>query len=132
MKTICITWFIALLFSGTVLSRAADSSAKGGKGALHHVVSFKFKDSATPEDIKQVTDAFRDLKTKVPGIVGYEWGTNVSPENHNQGFTHCFILTFKTEKDRDAYLVHPDHKAFGKLLGPFLDKVFVIDFHSEK
>jgi hypothetical protein len=55
-------------------------------------------------------------------------GINVSPEGLDKGFTHCFILTFKSEKDRDAYLVHPDHKAFGGLVGPVLDDVFVIDF----
>ena len=27
-----------------------------------------------------------------------------------------------------TYLVHPDHKAFGKALGPVLEDVFVIDF----
>ena len=31
-------------------------------------------------------------------------------------------------KGRDEYLPHPAHKAFGKVLGPCLDKVLVIDF----
>ena len=35
-----------------------------------------------------------------------------------------------SEKDRDAYLPHPEHKAFGKVLGPVMDDVFVIDFWS--
>ena len=61
-----------------------------------------------------------------------EWGTNVSPEKHDKGFTHCFILSFKNEKNRDAYLVHPAHKAFGRLLGPVMEDVFVIDFWTEK
>jgi hypothetical protein len=40
-------------------------------------------------------------------------------------------LTFKTAADRDAYLVHPDHKAFGSLVGPVLADVFVIDFWAQ-
>ncbi len=131
MKTLSIWSVLAVLFGGLVWAIAADAG-KAGTGALRHVVSFKFKDSATPEDIKKVTDAFGNLKTQIPGIVSYEWGTNVSPEKLNQGFTHCFILTFTSEKDRDAYLVHPAHKAFGQLLGPFLDKVLVIDFWANK
>jgi hypothetical protein len=111
---------------------AADSAAPAGKGSLRHVVCFKFKETASAADIKMVEDAFRALKTKVPGVVAYEWGTNVSPENMNQGLTHCFVLTFKTDKDRDAYLVHPEHKAFGKMLGPYLEKAFVIDFWVQK
>ena len=82
----------------------------------------------TPEQIQAVEDAFRALKQKIPEIVTLEWGTNVSKEKHDKGFTHCFVLSFKNEKDRDAYLVHPDHKAFGKVLGPVMEDVFVIDF----
>jgi hypothetical protein len=85
-----------------------------------------------PNDIKKVEAAFRDLKTKIPQIVSFEWGTNVSKENHDKGFTHCFVLSFKTEKDRDDYISHPEHKAFGKLLHPFLDDVFVIDFWAKR
>jgi hypothetical protein len=41
------------------------------------------------------------------------------------------VLSFKSEKDRDTYIEHPEHKAFGKLVGPVLDDVFVIDFWSK-
>lgn len=113
-----------------ILGLMVNASAADGK--LYHVVSFKFKESATKDQIKQVEDAFRDLKKKIKEIQSYEWGTNVSPEKHDKGFTHAFILTFKSDKDRDAYLIHPDHKAFGKTLGPVLADVFVVDFWSGK
>lgn len=125
MKTI-LTLIIGTLLASTL------SAADAKTGKLYHVVSFKFKDTAPKEQIKQVEDAFRDLKKKIKEIQTYEWGTNVSPEKHDKGFTHGFILTFKTEKDRDVYLVHPDHKAFGKLVGPVLADVFVIDFWAQK
>lgn len=95
---------------------------------MYHVVSLKFKETATPEQIKAVEQAFEGLKPKIAEIKTLSWGTNVSPEKLDKGFTHCFVLTFANAKDRDAYLVHPDHKAFGKLLGPVLGDVFVIDF----
>ena len=113
------------------LSAVAADSAAPKNGKLRHVVAFKFKPTASKDDIKKIEDAFRDLKKKIPVIVGYEWGTNNSPEKHNKGCTHGFILTFKSEKDRDAYLVHPDHKVFGSLVGPLLDDVFVIDFWAQ-
>jgi hypothetical protein len=72
-------------------------------GRVRHVVLFKFKDGTTPEQIKSVEDAFRALPSKVPAILDFEWGTNMSPEKLDQGFTHCFFLTFKTPADRDAY-----------------------------
>ena len=95
---------------------------------LRHVVLFKFKESATTAQIQEVENAFKALPSKIKEIKGFEWGTNNSPEHLNQGLTHCFFLSFESEKDRDAYLPHPAHKAFGKLLTPYLDKVVVVDY----
>lgn len=108
-----------------------ESVFQGPPKILRHVVMFKFKDSSTAEDIKKVENAFVALPNKIKTIKSIEFGTNNSPENLNQGFTHCFILTFKSEKDRDDYLPHPDHKAFGKVLGPHLDKVMVLDYWAK-
>lgn len=129
MKTIVSSFFtLTLIMLATIMSNA--QSNKESK-SLRHVVLFKFKDSSSPADVKKVEDAFAALPDKLPQIKAYEWGKNNSPENLNQGLTHCFILTFNSEKDRDEYLVHPDHKAFGKVLGPHLDKVTVVDFWTE-
>lgn len=106
------------------------SQKKQGK-ALRHVVMFKFKDSSQPSDVKKVEDAFAGLTKKISLIKNFEWGTNNSPENLNQGLTHCFLVTFASEKDRDAYLVHPDHQAFVDILKPHLDKVTVLDYWSK-
>ncbi len=59
-------------------------------------------------------------------------GTDVSTENLADGFTHCFIVTFHSAKDRDAYLPHPSHKEFVKLVGPHVEKVLVVDFWVQK
>ena len=121
---------IAALIAGFLLLGLAGSAQAAGK--VHHVVCFKFKSTATPQDIKQVTQAFSALQDKIPGIENFKWGTNMSKEQRNKGFTHCFELTFKSEHDRDAYLDHPDHKAFGSLVGPLVDDVFVIDYVPQK
>ena len=108
---------------------AGDSqSKKPGLGQLRHVVLFKFNDGTTPEQIKVIEDAFRALPAKIPTVVDFEWGTNNSPENLAQGFTHCFFVTFNDAAGRAVYLPHPAHMAFGKLLHPHLDKVLVIDY----
>lgn len=97
---------------------------------LRHVVLFKFKEGTPTEKIKEIEDAFGKLKVQIPQIYSYEWGLNNSPENLNKGLTHCFFLTFKSELDRAIYLPHPDHKAFGALLTPYLDDVLVVDYWS--
>ena len=99
---------------------------------LRHVVLFSFKEGSTPEQVKTVTDAFATLPKKIKQIKSFEWGTNNSPESLNQGFTHCFFVSFDSEKDRAVYLPHPDHIAFGDILRPILDKVLVIDYWAGK
>lgn len=120
-----------LVSSLSALSADADAPKKG-RGKLVHMVAFKFKESATKQDIQKVEDAFAALPSKIPQIASYESGTNVSPEKLDKGFTHGFLLTFRTETDRDEYLVHPDHKEFGKIIGPFIADAFVIDFWGQK
>nr|WP_247237967.1 Dabb family protein [Telluribacter sp. SYSU D00476] len=115
-----------LLLLGTVAFTSYDSLKT--KKMLRHVVLFKFKDSSTPQQVKEVEDAFRKLPSQIKEIKSLEWGTNNSPENLNQGFTHCFFVTFEDEAGRAVYLPHPAHKAFGKVLGPHLDKVLVVDY----
>jgi hypothetical protein len=129
MKTLTL---LAVAISLTLLGSARAAEPKeGNKKMLYHVVALKFKPDATPEQIKAAEQAFVGLKAKIPTIAALHWGTNVSPEKKDKGFTHCFILTFATEKDRDDYLPHPDHKAFGKVLGPVVADVFVFDFWSQ-
>ncbi|CAN5431225.1 Dabb family protein [soil metagenome] len=99
---------------------------------LRHVVLFSFKEGSTDAEIKAVTDAFAALPKKISQIKEFDWGTNNSPENLNQGFTHCFLLGFASEADRAIYLPHPDHIAFGNVLKPILDKVLVIDYWASE
>jgi hypothetical protein len=117
------------VFMATFNTEAAD---KPKEGKLQHVVSFKFKESASPQQIDELVAAFGALKKKIKEIQAYEWGANVSPEKHDKGFTHCFILTFKTAGERDAYLAHRAHKEFGKMVGPIVADVFVVDFWAQK
>jgi hypothetical protein len=99
---------------------------------LRHVVLFKFKDTSSKEDVQKVVDAFRSLKTSIPQVADFEFGTDNSPEGLANGFTHCFFITFKSEADRDVYLPHPKHKEFVEVLKPHLDKVQVIDYWASK
>jgi hypothetical protein len=96
---------------------------------LRHLVLFKFKDGASEEEINKIHGAFNALPAIIPEIKDFEWGLNVSPENFHQGFTHCYLITFLSEEDRDnVYTPHPAHKAFVASLQPHLEKVFVVDY----
>ncbi|MFM1961344.1 MAG: hypothetical protein RLZZ172_189 [Bacteroidota bacterium] len=108
------------------------SYAQQQSGNLRHVVLFSFKSTSSAAEVKTVEDAFRKLPSQIKEIKDFEWGKNNSPEGINQGFTHCFLVTFTSEKDREVYLPHPAHKAFVDVLKPHLDKVLVIDYWAGK
>jgi len=98
---------------------------------LRHVVLFSFKDGTTRADVKKIENAFAALPSKIWQIRDFEWGTDVSVENLAKGYTHCFFVTFRSEADRDAYLPHPEHKKFGKILGPHMEQVLVLDYWAK-
>ena len=94
MKCLMLLAALSLLVPSVV--QAAEA-----KRTLYHVVSLKFKPEATAEQIKAVETSFAELKEKIPTITSLQWGTNVSPEKHAKGFTHCFVVTFADAKGRD-------------------------------
>ncbi len=122
--TICSILFISMA--------SAIAQAQSSPSVLRHAVMFKFKDTSSKEDVTKIEEAFKALPSKIKLIKGFEWGTNSSPENLNQGLTHFFFVTFASDKDRDDYIVHPDHKVFVALVGPHVDKVTVLDYWVKK
>ena len=120
---------IALLGAFILMSFASASSAEK---VLRHIVLYKFKDAVTPSQLQEVVDTFGALPKKIDTIIGYEAGTNVSTEGKAEGFTHAFVVTFKNEKDLAAYLVHPAHEAYVKVVRDKREKVIVFDYWAEK
>lgn len=124
MKKIVLAFFMMI----TGLAYGQSSS-----GELRHVVIFKFKETSSKAAVDSVVSSFMGLARKIPVIKSMEWGLNDSPENFHQGFTHCFVLTFSNKNDRDeVYQKHPAHMEFQKVLGPHMEKVFVVDYKAEK
>ncbi len=132
-KLVLLSSILALLTgckaSGDCCKDAAPVGCEANHiGHLRHVVFFKFKPETTQEKIKEIETAFAVLSGKVPAIIDFEWGTDVGVENLSQGYTHCFLETFKDAKGRDEYLPHPEHLKFVELAKPWFDGVHVIDY----
>jgi hypothetical protein len=137
--TIILSGCISIHSTERVKDKPADAAAstpdvitsKKPAQVLRHVVLFRFKDGTTSQQIKEAENAFCSLPSKISAIHDFEWGPNVSIEDHSDGFTHCFMLTFLSEADRNQYLPHPAHKELGSILQPYLDKVLVVDYWAK-
>jgi hypothetical protein len=121
---------IAIAFAIATMNTNHQAAEQESK-VLRHVVLFKFKDTATADQVKEIEKDFGALKGQISEIQDYEWGTDTSTEGLAQGFTHCFLVTFKSEKDRDAYLPHAAHQKFVEKVKPLLDKVMVVDYWAK-
>jgi quinol monooxygenase YgiN len=96
--------------------------------AIRHLVLVAFKAETTALTQQTLVQGFRDLQHQIPGIIGFEWGVNNSPEGLAQGLTHAFVVKFVDEASRDTYLPHPAHQAFVDQLKPWLADVLVVDY----
>lgn len=123
--SLCLTLFVFVATSTSDRMPSADA-----EDIVRHVVVFKYTDDASDAEIQEITEAFRALKDKIPGIVSFEHGVNNSPEDLNQGFTHVYVVTFEDEAARDAYLPHPEHQKFVDMLmnSGIFEEAFVVDY----
>ena len=127
-KLIDLKKIVLLIFPMLLLFLGGCKNSK--EEQMRHIVIFKYKPSATEEQIESVTTALGDLKNEIPGIIFFEHGINDSPENKNNGFTHVYQFTFEDADARDTYLPHPEHQKFGEMLGEMeiVEDVFVVDY----
>jgi hypothetical protein len=130
MKLLCL--LSAMTLSLGVAAVLAQAPAEKPVKVLRHVVMYKFKPELTPAQVQEVVLAFGKLPQQIDAIIGYEHGTNVSPEGKSEGLTHCFVVTFKDEAGRDAYLKHPAHDAYVAVVKDRREKVVVFDYWADR
>lgn len=122
-------WLAGLTLAvGVGMAMSQSSSAQPEKKILRHLVLYQFKPEISAQQVQEVVDAFAALPGQISEIAGFEQGTNVSPEGKSAGLTHAFMVSFRSEKDRDAYLVHPAHDAYVQIVRDRRDKVIVFDY----
>src|SRR5207237_448519 len=125
-----LRFFGSLVLGAFVIMTSPPASA--ADKVLRHIVMYQFKPDVTQAQLQDVIDAFAALPKKIDTIVGFEHGANVSKEGKSDGFTHVFVVTFKTEADRDAYILHPAHEAYVKVVRDRREKVVVFDYWAEQ
>jgi len=87
---------------------------------VEHLVLFRFRAEVSQQQIASLFEQLRALAAEVDGICGFRGGAYSSTEGLNQGFSHGFVMTFRNEAARDAYLPHPAHQRLVATLLPML------------
>ncbi|NHO54459.1 Dabb family protein [Acetobacter estunensis] len=113
-------------------------------GIVRHMVMFRFRPETTQAQKAEVTRRFLALakasrrSNGAPVIASLEAGPQNSGENADEGLQYGYLVTFRSEGDRnfyvgrpvvtDAAFLDPAHDAFKTFAGPFLEKAVVFDF----
>ncbi|GMW01253.1 MAG: hypothetical protein AMXMBFR84_23900 [Candidatus Hydrogenedentota bacterium] len=98
---------------------------------LRHVVLFKWKEGVDPAAIAAIEAGYDEMAGLIPEIHDLEWGRNIPANARNQGYSHCLLVTFKSEADLDAYAKHPEHNRFRDAAMPYVESIIVVDYWVE-
>ncbi|MCC7474591.1 MAG: Dabb family protein [Pirellulales bacterium] len=106
--------------------------AKEAEGRLlKHAVFLKFREGVTTEQVKAVEQLLAELPGSCPSVKAFEWGTNNSPEKLNDGFTHCFMLTFADPAGLNAFAATPAHAEAVAQVMALAEKGRILDFWTQ-
>jgi hypothetical protein len=99
---------------------------------IRHCVFIRFRADVAQSEKDGIWADIRALKAVIPGFLEAYIKPNSSPETGlDKGHSEGFILDFTDAAARDAYLVHPDHKAAGGRIVAAaeggIDGIFVYD-----
>jgi len=122
---------IAALIAMISCNRQQEQQKSAPERLLRHVVLFSFNETATADEIRAVEEAFAALPGKIDVIHDFEWGTDLGISNIARGYSHCFLLTFKSRAGLDAYDIHPDHQELISIGASILENVLVIDYWTD-
>ncbi|NHN86684.1 Dabb family protein [Acetobacter musti] len=127
---------------------AARFTAAGFRpGTVRHMVMFQLRPDVTPAERQSVISAFRDLvrlskrPDGTPLIQSLDTGVQDSGEGADLGLELGFLVTFRSQGDRNYYVgrpvvtdpafFDPAHERYKQKIAPFLKQAVVFDFPAE-
>lgn len=96
---------------------------------LRHMVLFRFKEQAGAEQIAEAGNAFLALQDQINSLQDVEWRRAI---NTPAPYTHCLIVTVRTEAGLQAYSEHPAHAAIGERYGHLVEDMVLLDFWTRE
>lgn len=95
---------------------------------VQHMVILRFRPEVSAAEIDRIFDLIHGMRNRIPGIEYVAGGPYSSPEGFNQGYTHGFLVTFRDEAARDAYLPHPEHEVVRDAILAVMEHGVAFDF----
>jgi len=94
---------------------------------IEHMVLFKTKAEATPEQRERMVAELKALQGKIDGILSLTVGHNFS--DRSQGYDVGLVVRFQDRAALDNYLPHPAHRGcVDTYVRPIIESVIVVDY----
>ena len=98
---------------------------------IDHLVLFTVNEDASTEDVEDMLESLRALRSNVPSVIDFSVGENFS--DRGGPYTHGLFARFQTPDDLQAYLKHPAHLAAVEKLNTLADpNRIVVDYDHER
>ena len=91
-----------------------------------HIALYKWKGSASAEQIERALADVEALAAKVPGIVEISTGENTS--KYGEEYTHVILVRGENQAALDAYRAHPDHAKVAETIESIEEHGIGVDF----
>lgn len=96
---------------------------------IHHLVLFKLKPDATPEQEQELVSRLLSMQGKIPGLLELAAGKNITPQTDRiKGYTVGLYTRFENMDALLAYGPHPVHEEVKAYIRTVADDVIVMDF----
>lgn len=88
---------------------------------IKHIVLVRFKPEIGKDEIQSIFEKIGALETILPTMKSFDYGKYNGAQERHKGFDYAFYMVFETARERDEYLVHPEHVKVGTELRSMLD-----------
>lgn len=95
---------------------------------VKHIVLMKAKAGKTEGEAAALLEEISALRDKIPGILDFSGGADISGGGRTQGYTHGFAMTFASMEALGAYLPHKHHKPVVEKVIAFSNGVLAFDY----
>ena len=112
MRRVLAAFLVACVLTGAALGQAPTT--------VIHIINVKWKDEATPEQIKAVIDSVRQLPAKYPGLKRV-WTKNVKYQGQ-EGMKQAIVMEFESQDALKKYTDSAAQKWWYEMYLPIRDE----------
>ena len=96
-----------LAIIGAVLVYQLTRKSDSGRAKIRHVVLLHFTEKATPQAIAALNAGLKKMKSQVPEIISYTFGSDLKIVSGQADF--AIVADFENEKDYKTYAASKPH-----------------------